>query len=853
MDKTRKNNCYFIYTLLFIFITPLVFITFLIGNKSLIWNSDGIRQHYIALMHFGNWGREIINNFFSLHTFKIPLWDFHIGYGSDIITTMHYYVIGDPLNILSFFVPESFTEYLYQALIILRLYLSGISFLYYCRQMKKGQIASVGGAINYTFCGFMLYGGIRHPFFMNPMIYLPLLCAGIEKIFKRRNPCLFIITVFLSAMSNFYFFYMIAFAACFYIAVRFFSFPHEKIWKDILLTAGRFTSYAAIGICMSFFILLPVLLAFFSTNRSNTPQAYPLLYKPGYYAKLLANFIKPHPVGEWTVLGFTAPAFFSVMLMLSSKKRKYKLLKISFLVMTAMLCIPFCGKALNGFSYVSNRWCFIYAALVSYILTSVWNDMAMLFSKTTICTKNKNKGIRYISAYFLFFSILHVFINACYLYSTNGKDYASEFLPSGKAYENIIISTPKALQLTTGQETSFFRYETDDFTNMNASAVIGGHSVEYYWSLENSVIPDYYMDMSIKFFNVFNYKDLDHRTFLDALSGIKYFASTKSSSIPYGFDYIGSVSLSEKKQYEIFKNRFFLPLGYTYSSFIPLNEYENMDSAKRQEALLQGIVIDTGDTTLQNQFPVTHPVFDSTKIEFTTDYGKDAALQPDGTIKTSKNKSKIKLSFNGMENCETYLLLEDVKMQTDDIFQNEFVVNVKSNDSKNQMRYMTPNHRNYKGQVNYLINLGYHENPQTKMTITFPYKGKYKIGSIKIICQPMENYKKYINTLKEEVLEDEYFGTNIVKGKINLKENKILCLAIPYSKGWHAWVDGEKSKLLRANKMFMALPLKKGEHTIYLEYQTPGLVKGSIISVIGGLLFIRIWFNYKIKKSNGVK
>ena len=120
---------------------------------------------------------------------------------------MHYYVIGDPLNILSFFVPESFTEYLYQALIILRLYLSGISFLYYCRQMKKGQIASVGGAINYTFCGFMLYGGIRHPFFMNPMIYLPLLCAGIEKIFKRRNPCLFIITVFLLS----YFLYCLPF------------------------------------------------------------------------------------------------------------------------------------------------------------------------------------------------------------------------------------------------------------------------------------------------------------------------------------------------------------------------------------------------------------------------------------------------------------------------------------------------------------------------------------------------------------------------------------------------------------------------------------------------------------------
>ena len=71
-------------------------------------------------MYYGKYLRGIIKNIFIYHQFSIPLWDFSIGYGGDILTTLHYYVLGDPLTLLSIFVPMKYTEYLYIFLILLR-------------------------------------------------------------------------------------------------------------------------------------------------------------------------------------------------------------------------------------------------------------------------------------------------------------------------------------------------------------------------------------------------------------------------------------------------------------------------------------------------------------------------------------------------------------------------------------------------------------------------------------------------------------------------------------------------------------------------------------------------------------
>ena len=115
------------------------------------------------------------------------MWDLHIGYGSDILTTLHYYVIGDPLTLLSVFVPEEKTEILYEVLIFLRLYLAGLAFSGYCFSRRNAKQAVFLGTIIYVFCGWGIYASLKHPYFSNPMIYLPLILWGIDKIYKKRK------------------------------------------------------------------------------------------------------------------------------------------------------------------------------------------------------------------------------------------------------------------------------------------------------------------------------------------------------------------------------------------------------------------------------------------------------------------------------------------------------------------------------------------------------------------------------------------------------------------------------------------------------------------------------------------
>ncbi len=874
MDKNKKTNYYLIYTLLFIFVLPLIYYAFITAKKSLIWDHDGLKQHYIALIYFGKWGREALKNLFLLHKPVFPLWDFHVGYGSDIITTFHYYVVGDPLNLFSILVPPQYTEYLYNILILLRIYLAGLSFSFYCFEMGKNKTAVLGGTFQYVFCGYILYAAVRHPYFANPMIYLPLLLTGAERILKKNKPTLFIFSIFLSAVSNFYFFYMLAISVCFYVVIRFFSFRHQNPSKELLAAVIQFACYALTGIAMSAVILLPVLLQFFQTNRIGIQQSYPAFYRPSYYVKMISSFLTAECLGDWTVLGFCSTALFAIFVLFGQRK-KHLSLKISFLGMTAFLLIPFFGKALNGFSYVSNRWCFLYAALVSYILVTVWDDMVLLkntslkfvligclaYSILTYLAQKTINRVRFLSllllpvvflislaashlqkkkyAYrtaslcFLICLLLHAIANAGYLYLPEGKNYASQFIGTDTAMEQLKRSAPQSLKYFFEQEDGFHRYDSNDTFVSNSSAVIEENSPSFYWSLENSVIPSYLMDMSLNSFHVYNYKNLDSRTFLESLAGVKYFVQSGSGLVPYGYEYQNSISLAEQRSFQIYKNKNPLPLGYTYESYISMQDYQKMEDWQRQEALLQGIVLEETDSGNLKEFPEADLSLSAQSIPYQLSCGKHTRQNPDGTFIADQKKSKITLSFTGLKSCETYLSIQGFWAEANDPFDNEFNVKIASDDAANKMRHMTKTNRNYKNQQNYLINLGYHEKEQTKITITLPKKGTYKFQNLKIICQPMNNYIRQIEKLKENRLEEEVVDTNRITGKIRLSEDKILCLSIPYSKGFHALVDGETRELKRANVMYMALPLTKGEHRIELYYKTPGLNEGIWISILG--------------------
>jgi hypothetical protein len=67
-----------------------------------------------------------------------------------------------------------------------------------------------------------------------------------------------------------------------------------------------------------------------------------------------------------------------------------------------------------------------------------------------------------------------------------------------------------------------------------------------------------------------------------------------------------------------------------------------------------------------------------------------------------------------------------------------------------------------------------------------------------------------------------------------------LVLAYTHYPGWHATVDGRPTEILRANYVFMALPLGPGEHQVMLRYQPISLMLGAVISGLSLLVVIGI-------------
>ena len=43
------------------------------------------------------------------------------------------------------------------------------------------------GSMIYVFAGWTIYAAMKHPYFSNPMIYLPFILMGIDKIYKKEK------------------------------------------------------------------------------------------------------------------------------------------------------------------------------------------------------------------------------------------------------------------------------------------------------------------------------------------------------------------------------------------------------------------------------------------------------------------------------------------------------------------------------------------------------------------------------------------------------------------------------------------------------------------------------------------
>ena len=910
ITKDSKKDFYILYTLAFALISGFIFYQFSHNGKSLVWSHDGIPQHLNSLVYYGRYLREILHRIFIEHKLSVPMWDMNIGYGSDILTTLHYYVIGDPLTLLSVFVPADKTEILYEVLIFLRIYLAGISFSIYCFYHKNPKQATFMGTLIYIFAGWTIYAAMKHPYFSNPMIYLPLVLMGIDKIYKKEKPWIFIWATAISAMSNFYFFYMICIFMLLYAAFRYFGIFKKRSVRDVLQWFVKFVGYYGVALMIAAVIFLPVVMTLFGTERFQVENYVPLLYDKIYYEKYLGDLIGENMI-QWGVAGYSAVAMAGVFV-LFSRKRKYLDLKLGFIMLNLFLLVPFAGHVLNGFSYVSNRWIWAYGMMIAYIFVKAYPELftlkvrekkkifvmtvaycvLALFAQSARTERNMAAVIALVLAVFTLTSFGNIFLqgkymcgmlsgllvvsillNVSYQYSYE-KDYLSEFAGEEDVMDKLESNTDKAV-LNTGDE-GVYRY--DQYGALpydNTSMYMGTNSTAYYFSLANGSISQFFNEMYLNTPWEQHYENLDSRTILDRLAAVKYFVISGNNYkyLPYGYNREKGSAGKGNKECRAYTGDSTLPLGYTYDSYIPRSEYEKMDVVKKQQALLDGVVLE--DSSL----PKASTYFDDESMDYRIEPGEGCTVS-DGKIYVTREGASLKLAFNGLAECETYLIADDLDydslsprqligkkqwnslsdyeknkvLNKDSMWRywketKEAAMSVASGDVQKTIKIFTDKYNAYSGRHNFLCNLGYSRTCRKVITLTFENTGVYTYDKLRVVCQPVQGIQEKTQELEAETLQNINQEENQITGEITVSGKRALVLAIPYSKGFTAYVDGEKTELKKANTMYMAVELEEGHHTIQLIYCTPYIKTGAVLTLAGLLLYFILVYRSRRKKT----
>ena len=966
--STIKNRVsyYFRFTLLFLITALIIYAPFILTQKSFVWAHDSYTQHLKAMIYISRWYRQTLKSLVKFDFKAISTYSFSIGYGSDAMSTLAYYGVGDPFYLLSALVPAKYIYLFYCLLIPVKNYCSGLAMSALCRfrwpspEHDKGCLA---GSLIYTFCGFALITCFGQPIFLSAMIIFPLVLLGIEKIRDGKRPWAFIISIFLATVSNFYFIVSIVVMAVMYACFRYFPIARGQ-FKRRFAEIGVMFAAGTVGVAMGGAILLPMVITVLGNKRVALKPAINLFYEARSCRMLPLDFLACNEV-QYGALCYAGTALLCVFLLFSAKG--FIKLRLQFLLYSALLFIPAFGYLTNGFSYPINRWCWAYSALVAMLVAELW---PLLFVLTRTQKKVMAVGFTLYFAVCFFlsyeleinflmpviftgFTLFHLFLAQRSEFAAEGAggledpeadarrrakrvrraergillltiagicingicendprfsdrienykelDCLAPFrtgLGASPANDrNMWLNDTSQISSTIGFDgLSFIRVSNTEpgFWYQNTSMLSGLSSTQSFWSVNSPYVLEYLDSLAVSDVNnnAWQFTNLDNRAILNELASVSYLYCMHPEKLPTGYS---DESLDQNTANSVYQNLSPLPLGYTYDRTISREQFDTLTPAQRQEVLLTHAVTDQpGGLQDSRSIEEIAAGLDCSNVPFKSECLHSSVVQTDNrTFVVTEEGSQVKLTFDPITSGECYLLMKNIgyretnllDLYSDDkscdpadqftpemfsaltpyerykirvmVYNSRPASNVKiSADfmsgenvlTSNEVNYILPGDEQfYSGRQDFLLNSYTVRKGIDSIVVTFPRAGVYHFDEFSVISEPLTGYQDKIAKLGAESLENVNISQNKssyvssgVTGEITVSDNKLLCLTVPYSTGWKAYVDGTPAVIENVNLMFSGLWLTPGRHTIELRYETPGLLYGLCLSAAGLLLFL---------------
>lgn len=296
-------------------------------------------------------------------------------FGIDCILNAGY--VGNPLYFPVVFFEGDSLLYFYKIYFISLMFLAGAAFIYMCASLGKSPITAALVTPLYLFCPFVLNFGIWFLCYTPNFISMPMMIAGMDRVFKKKGSGLLLVTALLTCLCcGVYFFFYNVVLTVIYAFVRVIFMEGEAFGKRLLIFGTKGGISVIIGFMIAGVFMLPQLSGVFSSGRVSSADSEVLSEMTMFSTKSLQEIFCSDV--NYISLGFLQCVL--AMLFLISR-RSDKVMKILFALCVTGICIPIMSAALNAFTYIEHRWLFGFSLLAAYAYLCVICDLKN-FTKT---------------------------------------------------------------------------------------------------------------------------------------------------------------------------------------------------------------------------------------------------------------------------------------------------------------------------------------------------------------------------------------------------------------------------------------------------------------------------------------
>ena len=306
------------------------------------------------------------------------MWNWNTDLGSNFIGSYAFYLIGSPFFWLTLLLPMDWVAGSIPFLIVLKTAVAATTGYGFLKRFLKKKNNAFLGSLLYAFSGFCFYN-IFFNHFHDIIAFFPLILIGLEKLLSENKKGFLCFSVFLNALTNYYFFV----AEVIFVVIYFFVRVLTKGWPD--LTFKRLCSLAfecVAGFALAAFIVLPAVLTTLQIDRAATHLegwAWITYYEVQRPYQILQAFFLPPEIcsspnvfpdagAKWSSVTAWLPLFGFTGAMTWLRRRPRDFFSHLCVVLFVMAFVPILNSMFQLFSNnYYTRWFFAFVLMLALI------------------------------------------------------------------------------------------------------------------------------------------------------------------------------------------------------------------------------------------------------------------------------------------------------------------------------------------------------------------------------------------------------------------------------------------------------------------------------------------------------